>query len=177
MGGRRCLLALSPTRGRRLRGRKGWFHPLFYERWPQTELCEDGEETGKAVHVTQKNAGQVSEWGWLSCWGTVFRGEKSNCHRNILAKGIGAPGKHAQETRRPGESVSLSDVRAAHAKSLQSCPTLCKSMDCSPPGSSVHRDSPGKNTGVSGSGGNVSQPKDRTQVSCTSCIGRQVCYH
>ena len=24
------------------------------------------------------------------------------------------------------------------AKSLQSCPTLCDSMDCSPPGSSVH---------------------------------------
>ena len=30
----------------------------------------------------------------------------------------------------------------------QSCPTLCDPMDCSPPGSSVHGDSPGKNTGV-----------------------------
>ena len=30
----------------------------------------------------------------------------------------------------------------------QSCPTLCDLMDCSPPGSSVHGDSPGKNTGV-----------------------------
>ena len=30
----------------------------------------------------------------------------------------------------------------------QSCPTLCNLMDCSPPGSSVHGDSPGKNTGV-----------------------------
>ena len=28
-------------------------------------------------------------------------------------------------------------------------PTLCDSTDCSPPGSSVHGDSPGKNTGVS----------------------------
>ena len=27
---------------------------------------------------------------------------------------------------------------AAAAKSLQSCPTLCNRMDCSPPGSSVH---------------------------------------
>ena len=34
------------------------------------------------------------------------------------------------------------------AKSLQSCPTLCDLMDCSPPRSSVHGDSPGKNTGV-----------------------------
>ena len=30
-----------------------------------------------------------------------------------------------------------------------SCPALCDSVDCSQPGSSVHRDSPGKNTGVS----------------------------
>ena len=30
----------------------------------------------------------------------------------------------------------------------QSCPTLCDAMDCSPPGSSVHGGSPGKNTGV-----------------------------
>ena len=30
----------------------------------------------------------------------------------------------------------------------QSCPTLCDTMDCSLPGSSVHGDSPGKNTGV-----------------------------
>ena len=30
----------------------------------------------------------------------------------------------------------------------QSCLTLCNPMDCSPPGPSVHRDSPGKNTRV-----------------------------
>ena len=30
----------------------------------------------------------------------------------------------------------------------QSCPTLCDPMDCSPSGSSVHGDFPGKNTGV-----------------------------
>ena len=34
------------------------------------------------------------------------------------------------------------------AKSLQSCPTLCDPTDCSPLGSPVHGDSPGKNTGV-----------------------------
>ena len=31
---------------------------------------------------------------------------------------------------------------------IQSRPTLCDPMDCSPPGSSVHGDSPGKNAGV-----------------------------
>ena len=34
------------------------------------------------------------------------------------------------------------------AKSLQLCLTPCNAVDCSPPGSSVHGDSPGKNTGV-----------------------------
>ena len=34
------------------------------------------------------------------------------------------------------------------AKLLQSCPTLCDSVDCSPLGSSVHGDSPDKNPGV-----------------------------
>ena len=34
------------------------------------------------------------------------------------------------------------------AKSLQLRPTLCDPMDCSPLASSVHGDSPGKNTGV-----------------------------
>ena len=31
---------------------------------------------------------------------------------------------------------------------LKLCPSLCDPMDCSPPGSSVHGDSPSKNTGV-----------------------------
>ena len=35
-----------------------------------------------------------------------------------------------------------------HAKLLPSCSTVCDPMDCSPSGSSVHGDSPGKSTGV-----------------------------
>ena len=50
--------------------------------------------------------------------------------------------------------------------------TLCNAMDCRLPGSSVHGDAPGKNTGVgsvaiSFSRGS-SQPRDRTQVSHTA---------
>ena len=37
-----------------------------------------------------------------------------------------------------------------YAKLLQSCPTLCDSMNYSAPGSSVHGGSSGKNTGVGG---------------------------
>ena len=36
-----------------------------------------------------------------------------------------------------------------HFQLLQSCPTLCYPMDCSPPGSTVHGDSTGMNAGVS----------------------------
>ena len=52
----------------------------------------------------------------------------------------------------------------------QSCPTLCDSMDCSPPCPSVHGDSPGQNTGVGcmpSSRGSF-QLKNLTQVSCTA---------
>ena len=40
----------------------------------------------------------------------------------------------------------VSKVKSENVTQL--CLTLCNPMDCSPPGSSVHRDSPGKNTGV-----------------------------
>ena len=36
-------------------------------------------------------------------------------------------------------SANFKMQKALHAKSLQSCPTLCNPGDCSPPGSSVHR--------------------------------------
>ena len=58
------------------------------------------------------------------------------------------------------------------AKLLQSCLNLCDPMDSSPPGSSVHGDSPGKNTGVGcmPSSRGSSQPKDLTHISYVSCM-------
>ena len=44
------------------------------------------------------------------------------------------------------------------AKSLQLCPTLCKPMDCSPPGLPCPWTSPGKNTGVSRPPGDPPDP-------------------
>ena len=41
-------------------------------------------------------------------------------------------------------------VRVVLCLVTQSCLTLCNPMDYSLPGSSVHKDSPGKNTGVGG---------------------------
>ena len=37
-----------------------------------------------------------------------------------------------------GDFLTDSNVMCVHTQSLQSCPTLCDPMDCSPPGSSVH---------------------------------------
>ena len=48
----------------------------------------------------------------------------------------------------PRASPHFEEGEKAKALVAQSCPTLCYPMDCSPPGSSVHGDSPGKNTGV-----------------------------
>ena len=72
------------------------------------------------------------------------------------------------------------DAFSIHAcvcsKSLQSCLTLCDPMEHSPPSSSVHGDSPGKNTGVvamSSSGGS-SWPRDWTHIFYVSWTSRQV---
>ena len=65
------------------------------------------------------------------------------------------------------------------AELLQLCPTLCDFMDCSPPGSSVHGILQARIlewVAMPSSRGS-SEPRDRTQVSCVSCIGRQVLYH
>ena len=58
----------------------------------------------------------------------------------------------------------------------QSCLTLCDHMDCSLPGSSVHGDSPGKNTGVDSH--SLLQgifPNQRSNPSLLHCI--QILYH
>ena len=55
----------------------------------------------------------------------------------------GPPGKTCLHVCKP----CVSECR--HAKSFQSCLTLYNPMECSPPGSCVHGDSPWKNTGVS----------------------------
>ena len=72
----------------------------------------------------------------------VSWGQKSS--RNITTNGLGLdPGLDkpvVKETFR-GACCVLGLV-------VQSCQTLCDCMDCSPSVSSVHGDSPGKNTGV-----------------------------
>ena len=44
--------------------------------------------------------------------------------------------------------VNYTNLSVRVCQVAQSCLTFCNPMDCSPPGSSAHGDSPGKNTGV-----------------------------
>ena len=65
------------------------------------------------------------------------------------------------------------------AKSLQLCPALCDPMDCSPPGSSVHRTLQARRLERAGlpSSRSSSWPRDWTQVSWVSWNGRWVLHH
>ena len=77
--------------------------------------------------------------------------------------------------------LSSTDIYAkVCAKSLQARLTLCDTMDCSLPGSSVHGDSPGKNSGMGCHAllqRNLPNPGDQTCISYVSWIGRRVLYH
>ena len=59
------------------------------------------------------------------------------------------------------------------------CPTLCKPMDCRPPGSTVHGVFQARILEwVAVSYSRVSsQPRDRTCISCISYIGRWILYY
>ena len=67
-------------------------------------------------------------------------------------------------------------TRVVHAKSLHSSLDLCNPVDCSMPGSSVHRILQARIlewVAMPSSRGS-SRPRDRTHISCISCIGRWV---
>ena len=105
-------------------------------------------------------------------------------------------GFHGREVRIVSAEQSVASMRAlgqnclfrrptlviavcVHAKSLQSCPTLCDHMDCRPPGSSVRgilRARILQWVALPSSRGS-SQPRDQTCVSSIFCIGRKVLYH
>ena len=103
---------------------------------------------------------QIS-WRWLDVWVyQEFEGwwndqrEAEKMNKRICVNTTGA------------------NTTCVHAKMLLSCLTLCNPMDYSPPGSSVHAILQArilKWAAISSSRG-FYWPKDRTQVSCGSCI-------
>ena len=76
--------------------------------------------------------------------------------------------KELDTTERLSQTLNV----CIRAKSLQLCLTLCDPMDCSQPGSSVHGIFHARIlewVAISYSRG-FSPPRDRTRVSCVSCI-------
>ena len=71
------------------------------------------------------------------------------------------------------------EQQCVHVQSLQSCPALCDSMDCSPPGPSVHGISQARILAwvAMPSSRGSSQSADRVCIIWVSCIGRRVLYH
>ena len=70
------------------------------------------------------------------------------------------------------QESQVSSTECGRVLSLQSCPTLCNPVDCSPPGSSVHGILQARRlewVAMPSSRGS-SQPKDRTHISCSSPI-------
>ena len=93
-------------------------------------------------------------------------------------------GKISLKTKHTKKKSKHTLATCRHAKSLQSYRTFCNTMDFSPRGSSVHGDSPGKNTGVGCLA--LLQGIFPTQGSnlhllgllhCTESLNHQVCPH
>ena len=100
----------------------------------------------------------VSVISTLLCWPFV----KNNWNNNSKHIYMAFPGsRQSLNTSYVGSFLILS----------QSCPTPWDPMDCNSPASSVH--------GISlfPTPGESSQPRDQTQVSCISYIGRHILYH
>ena len=71
---------------------------------------------------------------------------------------------------------SLSPPCENPRRRAQPCLSLCDPTDCSPAGSCIHRDSPGKNAGwvaISSSRGS-SRPRDRTHLSASPALRKRL---
>ena len=109
---------------------------------------------------------QQEKWVW-------FRVRKIPWRRNWQPTPVFLPGKSHGQRSLVGFSPCM------YAKLVQLCLTLCDLTDCSLPGSSVHGDSLGKNTGVGChallQGIFPTQGSNLCLLVC--CFGRQVLYH
>ena len=108
-----------------------WF--FLSKRNKGTKVCVPGESRNSecvAGLTEREHSIEAGKVGWPKLWEVL---QDKNHFSGLLNKLM------------VKEAVSVIVLCLA----AQSCLTLCSPMNCSPPGSSVHGDSPGKNTGVS----------------------------
>ena len=100
----------------------------------------------------------------------MCKDRESPIHRDGRVRRLGRENR----TRQGGLSFLHSCMCACSV--AQSCPTLCGPRDHSPPGSSAHGISLERIlecVAISSSSGS-SQPRNRTWISCGSCVGRWI---
>ena len=118
-------------------------------------------------HLASPIPCQLSDW-WLLFLALWASPANSVQYSNWL------PQESSEKREREKESSS----EKVKVLAAQSCPTLCDPMDCSLPGSSVHRILQARIlewVAISFPGGS-SQPRDQTCISYVSCTGRQILY-
>ena len=98
----------------------------------------------------------------LFCVGTKLKSTWMSYLFNII--------KGKMDTQSSCKTFPIFHVSYGLCSVTQSCPTLCDPMDCSPPGSSVHGIVPARilEWVAMPFSRASSQPRDRTQVSCTA---------
>ena len=110
-------------------------------------------------------------WWQVTCWsgGVIFL---FLCKRICLMLNIKSDPLHTAENNWFWFETSCPKYTCLCAQSLRSCPTLCDTLDCSPPGSSVHGILQSRILEwVAMPWSRVSsQPRDWTCISCISCI-------
>ena len=134
---------------------------LWTHAYTVSDMAPEGKETGKMfkneISKTKVDLKNQQAWGGEETRVRYIKwcGPSLGDARTFFLVCIWAPGLHSPPIRfwalrewEPVRHVLLLSTRCLHAKSLQSCPTLCSPVDLSSAGFSVHGDSPGKNTGV-----------------------------
>ena len=134
-----------------------------------------GSIPGQGAKISRAT-GQLNPCRQQSTHVPQWRPSTANTKRGLYSPVLSPSSGSKMQTT--GSDLLRGPVYVVCVRSLQSCPTLCHPMDCSPPGSSPW-DFSGKNTGwvaMPSSRASI-HPRDRTRVSCISCIGRQILYH
>ena len=138
--------------------------PAMQETQVQSLGGEDPLEKGMATHpsIPSWRIPWTEEPGGLESMGSQTDSDWDGGWRKQGARSRSESRRSIMHTNIPAQFPNM------RAKSLQSCPTLCSPIDCSPPGSSVHGILQSRILGwvaISFSRG-YSQPRDQTYVSC-----------
>ena len=142
---------------------------LFQGIFP-TQGSNPGLLHGRQIHYHQSHQGSPRILEWLSY--PFSRGSSPPRNRTWISC---IAGRFLTSWATNSLLTAEEDV-CMHA---QPCPTLCNPMDCSPPGSSVHGISQARvleGVAMSFSRGS-SQARDWINISCVSCMSKQILYH